>query len=157
MLFSRSIAGRALLAAASTAAVGVLLAGPASAATDDSFKVSTANGCGVANFVDYGAGAAGGGNNDDYIVIHDYCSDGHGVRAYATLKFGDAVINLGSQYNGNGLAGAAVIWDPFKEWGNVIEGDIVTITVCLVDGASDTTGSGCVTGAHTSVDGSIGS
>jgi hypothetical protein len=68
----------------------------------------TTDSCGAVDFVDYGPGAPGGGNNDDYAVVHDYCGDGHGVKAWAWL---DGVL-IGSQYNGNGLAGAPVIWDP---------------------------------------------
>jgi hypothetical protein len=126
-----------------------LAANPAAAAVNDDFHASTTDGCGVVNFIDYGPGAPGGGDNDDYLVIHDYCSDGHGVRAWATLNGWD----LGSVYNGNGLAGAAVVWDPFKAYGNVIAGDIVVITVCLVDGAGDTSGAKCGSAGRTSADG----
>lgn len=122
------------------------MSSPAAAAVDDSFAASTTDGCGVVNFIDYGPGAPGGGNNDDYTVIHDYCSDGHGVRA-------DAWRNgtyLGGRYNGNGLAGAAVVWDPF---GNVAPGDFVELQVCLVDGAGDPTGSRCGYASRVSADG----
>jgi hypothetical protein len=121
----------------------VLAAGPA-AAVDDSFPVSTGNGCGAANYVDSGPGASGGGDNDDYIVIHDYCTDHHGVKAWLNwsdadgnwLAFGDW------QYNGNGLAGDPVIWDPFGSR-TVKKGDYLDLRVCLVDGANDTSGSSC--------------
>lgn len=119
------------------------------AAFDDSFTVSTTNGCGSVEFVDFGPGAAGGGDNDDYVVIHDLCSDGHGVKAWAWLNG----TLLGSQYNGNGLAGAPVIWDPFKSVGNVGAGDAIGLEVCLVDGNSDPTPSGCGSLTRTSRDG----
>jgi hypothetical protein len=78
---------------------------------NDDFAAVTTDGCGVAQFKDYGPGAPGGGNNDDYVVIHDYCADGHGVMAYASWD------NTGywfQQYNGNGLAGAPVAWIRFR-------------------------------------------
>jgi hypothetical protein len=126
-------------------------------AVDDSFSVATTDGCGVAEFVDYGPGAPGGGNNDDYIVVHDYCADGHGVRAYVWI-LGEY---WGDRYNGNGKAGAAVIWDPFKEWGgsaNLTAGTSFKVEVCLVDGPNDAVnepeaGSRCRSANRTSVDG----
>jgi hypothetical protein len=97
-------------------------------------------------FVDYGPGAPGGGDNDDYTVIHDYCADGHGVKAYAWING----TFLGSRYNGNGLAGDPVIWDPF---GNVAPGNAIGLKVCLVDGNDDPTPFDCTSTTHTSVDG----
>ncbi|MFD8260102.1 hypothetical protein ACFV19_14445 [Streptomyces griseoluteus] len=113
-------------------------------AADDSFGASTTDsgGCGVVDFIDYGPGAPGGGDNDDYLVIHDYCADGHGVEAYAWL---DGAY-LGKHYDGNGLDGAAVVWDPF---GNVQYGQTVGIKVCLVDGPDDTSPSYCSSGEAT--------
>lgn len=122
-------------------------------AVNDGFVVSTTDGCGRADFVDFGPGAPGGGDNDDYIEIHDFCADSHGVKAFATLFRGEDVFNLGSKYNGNGLAGSSVIWDPFKAKGNVEPGDTVELTVCLVDGANDPTPFKCETFISTSVDG----
>lgn len=133
-----------LLAAAATALAAV----PASAAVDDSFVASTTDTCGTVNFIDYGPGAAGGGNNDDYLVIHDNCPDGHGVRAWAYLNG----VGIGTQYNGNGN-GSAVVWDPFQAHGNVDAGDWVSVLVCLVDGAGDTGGSHCLLKQQESVDG----
>jgi hypothetical protein len=138
-----------LLALAGAASVTLLFASPAAAAVDDSFSVSTTDDCGAVNFVDYGPGAPGGGNNDDYLVIHDYCSDGHGVEGYAWL---DGAY-LGKKYNGNGLAGDPVVWDPFADYHNVQAGDVVGIKVCLVDGPNDATPSKCASKEHTSVDG----
>jgi hypothetical protein len=138
------------LVAAGALGVTLLASTPASAAVNDDFQASTSNGaCGVVNFIDFGPGAAGGGDNDDYLVVHDYCSDGHGVKAYAWLDG----IDLGTKYNGNGLAGAAVVWDPFKPFDNVVPGDVVHIRVCLVDGANDPTPSQCDDAEHVSVDG----
>ena len=121
----------------------------ASAAVNDDFNASTTDGCGVANFIDYGPGAPGGGNNDDYVVIHDYCADGHGVMAYVEVDDSGYWFH---QYNGNGLAGAPVVWDPFL-WGNVKAGQKVELEVCLVDGASDLTGSRCGAASRRSADG----
>jgi hypothetical protein len=121
----------------------------ASAAVNDDFHASTTDGCGVANFIDYGPGAPGGGNNDDYVVIHDYCADGHGVQAY--VKVDDIDFVLG-EYNGNGRAGAPVVWDPFLN-GNVQAGQSVTLEVCLVDGPADQTPSRCGEAWHRSADG----
>ncbi|MFL6296103.1 MAG: hypothetical protein ACJ75M_09815 [Actinomycetes bacterium] len=121
----------------------------ASAAVNDNFNASTTDGCGVANFIDYGPGAPGGGNNDDYVVIHDYCADGHGVMAYVEVDDSGYWFH---QYNGNGLAGAPVVWDPFL-WGNVKAGQKVELEVCLVDGATDLTGSRCGAASRRSADG----
>jgi hypothetical protein len=108
----------------------------------------TTDGCGVVSFIDYGAGESGG-DNDDYLVIRDYCADGHGVIAYVWVEN----VYLGSKYNCNGLAGAAVIWDPCKARGDVAEGERASISVCLVDGASDPTPSKCGVAGHGSADG----
>jgi hypothetical protein len=143
---------RAVLTVALAATAVILVApGAASAATDDSFTVTTTDGCGSAEFVDHGPGAAGGGDNDDYLVIHDYCGDGHGVAAGMTLNNGG---NL-TEYNGDGLAGPAKIWDPFRapEPDDVRRGDKVLLRVCLYDGPSDETGAHCVTGTRRSTDG----
>jgi hypothetical protein len=119
---------------------------------NDSFRVFTTDRCGLASFVDFGPGAAGGGNNDDYIVIEDLCSDGHGVRANGTLAANNVQFALGRRYNGNG-AGTSVVWDPFKAIGNVLARDVITLTICLVDGANDATPSRCVTASVGIVDG----
>jgi hypothetical protein len=133
-----------LAIAAVTASVVGFTATPA-AAVDDSRNVYTYGQCGLATFVDYGPGAAGGGNNDDYVRIADLCSDGHGVKAYAWING----YYLGSGYNGNGY-GSAVIWDPF---GNVLPGQKIGLKVCLVDGNNDPTPFRCLSGEWTSVDG----
>lgn len=139
--------GAALSSAAAAVAVAVS-ASPALASTNDSFSIKTSNGCGTLNFVDYGPGAPGGGNNDDYMVIHDYCSDGHGVRAWAFVKPAGSTQyqSLGSKYNGNGLAGAPVYWDPFKAFdpiNNLIGGDTLAVRVCLVNGSNGKPLPGC--------------
>jgi hypothetical protein len=115
-------------------------------AVDDSFRVFTTDGCGMVEFVDHGEGAPGGGDNDDYAVVHDLCGDGHGVKAWAWLNG----TLLGSKYNGNGLAGAAVIWDPF---GNVLPGEAIGLKVCLSDGNSDPSPSNCGERTEISSDG----
>jgi hypothetical protein len=131
-------AGVRLLAAASILASFIAVtAVPASAAIDDFFSVSTTDlyGAGFVDFIDYGPGAPGGGNNDDYAVIGDYRADGHGVRAYAWVDGR----YLGTKYNGNGYY-SEVVWDPF---GNVTADQDVGLKVCLVDGPNDTTPFAC--------------
>ncbi|SDC75833.1 hypothetical protein [Streptomyces prasinopilosus] len=142
----RTRAARAVFTTSAIAAAAMLFSTQAAvAATDDSFSVgTTGGGCGVVDFVDYGPGHAGGGNNDDYLVIHDYCSDGKGVRAYAWVDG----LYLGAKDNTNGLAGSAVIWDPV---GNVVPGEAVGIKVCLFN--SSGTLSQCNETTRWSVDG----
>jgi hypothetical protein len=129
----------------------LLAPGTASAAVDDSFAARTTDRCGVANFIDYGPGAPGGGNNDDYIVLHDYCADGHGVRVHLYWNG----LHWSSVYNGNGLAGDPVIWDPFRATSpnDVEAGDGLQLQVCLVDGPNDDTGARCGWADRISVDG----
>jgi hypothetical protein len=110
-----------------------------SAAVDDSITASTTDFCGTADFVDHGPGKPGGGDNDDYVVIHDRCPDHHGVQAWAYLN--DKLIGI--MYNGNGLRGAPVIWDPYTQGTNVKKGDVFKLRVCLVDGPNDRTPSRC--------------
>lgn len=122
----------ALLSMGVTAGAALLLGSPAQAAINDSFGVGTTDrDCGrpggVANYVDYGPGAPGGGNNDDYVVIHDYCADGWGVAAWA-WKNGSY---LGGKQNRNGYAGNPVVWDPFTGTNNIHSGDNVGLKVCL--------------------------
>jgi hypothetical protein len=125
-----------------------LSASPAAAAHDDYMFVETTDVCGSADFIDWGQGAPGGGDNDDYIDIDDDCGDGKGVKAWAWLN-GTA---LGSKYHGAG-AHTSVTWDPFAARGNVSAGDRVGIKVCLVDGSSDPTPTRCAEKSMTSVDG----
>jgi hypothetical protein len=149
--------GRLLLAAAAGVSAAVVASGPALASTNDDFTVSTGDGCGSAQFVDYGPGAPGNSaNNDDYIVIHDYCGDHHGVKAWLWWydSNGNNLATGLYGYNGNGEAGAPVYWDPFKGWdGNVLGGDKVVIKVCLVDGAGASSGTSCASKSHISADG----
>jgi hypothetical protein len=119
--------------------------GPVAAGSyDDSEAVQSEalrNGCafgGTAEFVDYGPGLDGGGNNDDYIEINDLCPDGHGVKAWAWLDG----IYLGGAYNGYGAFQIRVIWDPFKPYGNVVANDTIALKVCNVDGPNDSSGVG---------------
>lgn len=143
-----TLATRALLPATAAGVAILGLTSPAFAATDDSFSIYTSNGCGAADYADYGPGAAGGGNNDDYVLVHDYCADGLGVKAYAWQN-GEY---LGSKYNGNTASGAAVVWDPFID-GNVKGGDTVGLKVCLSDGASASTVTKCESWTIKSADG----
>lgn len=132
--------------AADSPDTGSATEGVIAASVDDGFSVSTTNGCGRIDFVDFGEGAPGGGSNDDYTVIHDLCGDGSGVKAWAWLNG----TLLGSRYNGNGLAGDAVIWDPF---GNVHPGDSIGLKVCLSDGPDDPNPRDCGSRTKTSSDG----
>ena len=139
---------RALAANAAAATAVTLTANPAQAKLNDNFSARTSYGCGVLNFEDYGAGVPGNGKaNDDYLVIHDYCADGHGVRAWAFVKPRgvDKYSSLGSRYNGNGRAGAPVYWDPFgfDPKHGLLKGDTVAIRVCLVDGSNGAPRPGC--------------
>lgn len=147
----RSVAVRAKLSmlAIAIVTVGLATTAPASASTLDDFDVWTSdtNACGGAQFIDYGKGLPGGGNNDDYVRMSDNCADGHGVKAWAWI--GSTL--LGSAYLGTGSATAGV-WDPFPS-GNVKAGDLVGLKVCLVDGANDSTPFHCATGSHRSADG----
>ncbi|RKN41250.1 hypothetical protein D7294_16110 [Streptomyces hoynatensis] len=136
-----------MVLATSAATVATVVFGAQTAfATDDSFTVYSDDSgfCGSAEFVDYGPGAAGGGNNDDYLVIHDLCSDSRGVRAYAWVN-GEY---LGAKNNTNGLSGAPVVWDPF---GNVTGMQVVGLKVCLFD--SDNVLTHCHEGENTILDG----
>lgn len=153
--FGRSARRVSTVAAASIGTV-LLVSNPALAGYNDGFAATTTNSCGSAIFVDHGEGAPGGGSNDDYILVRDNCSDSHGVRAWAWVteqtSTGPIEYSVGSKYNGNGVAGADVVWDPFLD-GNVRRGDTVRLKICLVDGSGDTTGSACGSARHTSVDG----
>lgn len=128
----------------------VVGASPASAAEGDSFSVWTAHivdyGCGLGEFRDYGPGADGGGNNDDYIYIKDYCGDGHGVRVWAWQNG----YYLGSTYLGGGYQSDKV-WDPFFN-NNVRTGDSVKVKVCRVDGPNGA-GFDCAEDRNVSADG----
>jgi hypothetical protein len=86
-------------------------------------------GSGIISFIDYGKGAPGGGNNDDYIELVDSCIDHHGVKGWA-WRNGRLV---GEKYNGKGYR-QRVIWDPF---GDLQHGEVIGIKVCLVDGNND--------------------
>lgn len=135
-------------------AVPVVMSGAAGAsvAVDDSFSVATLlGGCGAVDFVDNGPGAPGGGNNDDYLVIHDYCSDGYGVWGIAYRNG----VKLGERYNSNGLAGAPLIYDPYTHAGNtnIGPGDTVRIDVCLADGSTSEWRFRCNSRTEESVDG----
>jgi hypothetical protein len=154
-MIKQKIYAAAKTSAVATMALGTvfLTAGPA-AATDDQFLVSSW-GCkgdsnasvATARFVDYGPGAPGGGNNDDYLEAYDDCANGHGVRVYAWLD-GEF---LGSGYWGGGSNGFA-IFDPFPN-GEVKPGQSVGLKVCSVDGRDDTTPFNCASDTRTVTDG----
>ncbi|MEV6366349.1 hypothetical protein AB0L86_05580 [Micromonospora musae] len=124
-------------------------------AYDDSFPASTPTGAGVANFVDSGTWP-GGGSNDDFVVIHDYASDGYGVAAYLWIDRNAPNDTdwryLGWKVNKNGLAGAAVYWE-IPEGGNIYPNQGVKLKVCLLDRNGNTPESTCRERYHYSVDG----
>jgi hypothetical protein len=124
------------------------------AAINDDFSLSTTDGCGRVDFVDFGPGEPGGGDNDDYLVIHDLCGDHHGVLVSADLVTGDGVLfDFGDKYNGNGLAGDAIIWDPWHSIGNVVKDDVIELDICLSDGPTDPILPTCAAKHKTSKDG----
>jgi hypothetical protein len=85
---------------------------------------------GFVQFQDYGDGAAGGGKNDDYLIVGDSCPNGDGVKAWAWV---DGVAK-GSMYNGNG-AYTNKIWDPL---GNLKDGASLGMKICSVSGNNGT-------------------
>src|SRR3569833_3101434 len=108
------------------------------AVINDDFSIPTTDACGRVDFVDFGPGdPSNSANNDDYFVIHDLCPDSHGIRASYNLTRNGSVIDTGTKYNGNGFDGPPVYWDPFPS-GNVSGGDVLDVTVCLVDGPNGT-------------------
>jgi hypothetical protein len=105
-----AISRRRIVGAASAAAtlVGTLgLVTPAMAGYNDSFSVKTPNGCGSIEFVDYGD--TPWGKQDDFVIVHDLCGGGRGVRGYATswVPGQESSVSTITCHNSNGLAGAA--------------------------------------------------
>ncbi|MGI5216209.1 hypothetical protein [Plantactinospora sp. CA-290183] len=130
-----------LVTVAAVATVGLVGAAAPAAAADDGFAVTTKTPslcedrdliAGYLQFIDYGPGAPGGGNNDDYLSLEDWCADGDGVKGWAWLNG----ILLGERYNGNGTD-AAVLWDPFPP-STVRARDVVGLKVCSVNGPNGT-------------------
>ncbi|MEU8393506.1 hypothetical protein [Micromonospora sp. NPDC048842] len=146
---TRSLARRVLLPL--TVALTAILAtsNPAAAAGNDDYTVYSGQGGGAVDFIDYGPGAAGGGNNDDYLVIRDIAADGHGVQVWAWLhgKY------LGTKYNGNG-AWTSVIYDPYTIFpNNVAKGEVIGLKICLVDGKDNLIQPSCSSLDWPSIDG----
>lgn len=139
---------RALVAFAVAAGATTIPAHPAFAAVNDSFWAYTTDRCGAIEFVDSGT-YSNGTTNDDFFKVHDYCTDGHGVIAQADFIYLSGGSMDYTKYNGTGYNAPPVYWDP----SNVKGGDEIFVTVCLVDGGSDTTWDKCGTHDHTSVDG----
>ncbi|MFD0559075.1 hypothetical protein FB566_5036 [Stackebrandtia endophytica] len=145
----KRIGATAAMTAVTVSATFALTTGTAHAESvdaqrDDSFAVSTTENGGYAAFVDYGPGAPGHGDNDDYVEIGDEGWDGYGVRAWAWVN-GDY---KGRKYFGGGM-GESTTWDPF---GNVKPGQKVKLRVCLVDGP-DAEGVYCASKTRTVTDG----
>ncbi|MER7420520.1 hypothetical protein ABT346_27695 [Micromonospora peucetia] len=138
----RTFVKRAVLPLVAALTAILALASPAQA-QDDSWSVYTTgstNG-GRVDFIDYGPGAPGGGNNDDYLEIYDLRADGHGVQVWAWLhgKY------LGTKYNGNGESHSdPLIWDPYKIFpNNVAAGERIGLKICLVNGPDNLIQSTC--------------
>jgi hypothetical protein len=132
-----------LVAAAGASSLMVLVAAPASA---NDIEVYNSGASGSIEFVDHGPGRPGGGSNDDYFWVHDYESDGHGVKAWVWL---DGRL-IGSKYNGSGRDAPPVFWDPVQITGtNFIH--TIGMKVCNVDGNSDPTPFNCHSTSHEEV------
>lgn len=146
-LTSRAVLSLAAVSATATAAVALMTpAAGLAAPANDNYYVNTSASCvsgkagdgpysGYLRFVDYGPGAKGGGDNDDYFVLSDNCADSQGVKAWAWID-GKAV---GDRYLGSG-DGSSVVWDPL---GNVKDGQNVGMKICQVDGNADPTPDWC--------------
>jgi hypothetical protein len=132
--------GLSAVTAVGLAGTAVLTFGtPAAAAASDTKAIATTSNCpeddylpyeGFVQFQDYGEGAEGGGNNDDYLIVGDSCPNGDGVKAWAWV---DGVAK-GSMYNGNG-AYTNKIWDPL---GNLPDGASLGMKICSVSGNNGT-------------------
>ena len=140
----------ALITAASS------VSAPPAAGYEDTFCVLTVWTCkshgaraGRACFVDCGPGVPDNDKgNDDYVVVDDFCKDGHGVKAWAWRN--GAL--LGSRYNGKGNNGR-VTWDPYGTHNNIKKGDYIGLKACIIDGPSGAPFPGCTEGTRRSVDG----
>ncbi|RQX14585.1 hypothetical protein DDE19_23120 [Micromonospora ureilytica] len=146
---TRALARRVLLPL--TVALTAILAttNPAAAAGNDDYTVYTGQSGGAVDFIDYGPGAPGGGDNDDYLVIRDIAADGHGVQVWAWLhgKY------LGTKYNGNG-AWTSVIYDPYTIFpNNVAKKEVIGLKICLVDGKDNLIQPSCSSLDWPSIDG----
>ncbi|WP_327033600.1 hypothetical protein [Micromonospora ureilytica] len=146
---TRALARRVLLPL--TVALTAILAttNPAAAAGNDDYTVYTGQSGGAVDFIDYGPGAPGGGDNDDYLVIRDIAADGHGVQVWAWLhgKY------LGTKYNGNG-AWTSVIYDPYTIFpNNVAKNEVIGLKICLVDGKDNLIQPSCSSLDWPSIDG----
>ncbi|WP_326561660.1 hypothetical protein [Micromonospora sp. NBC_01796] len=147
----RNLAMRVLLPLAAVLTAILASANPAAAAGNDDYTVYTGDSRlgGAVDFVDYGPGAPGGGNNDDYLVIRDLRGDGHGVQVWAWLhgKY------LGTRYNGGG-AGSQLIYDPYSIFpNNVAANEVIGLKICLVDGENNLIQSSCSNLEWPSIDG----
>lgn len=131
MQFAR-IAGAAFASAAFIAvtATGASADDKTGRGVDDGFTVATQNDAGYAQYVDYGEGKPGGGNNDDYIEIDDTWADGWDIWVRVSQN-GDSHEKV---YD-DGPWSDVLIWDPFRH-NNVKPGDEIEIEVCLYDSDS---------------------
>lgn len=116
------------LGAVGTAGLVALTASPAAASDFEAFTYGLT---GSIEFIDYGRGQEGGGNNDDYFWVHDYSSADHdGVKAWVWV---DGVLK-GSKYNGRGASAGPVFWDPVQITGR----HTIGVKVCNVNGNAGT-------------------
>ncbi|WP_433124880.1 hypothetical protein ACQPWW_20945 [Micromonospora sp. CA-240977] len=142
-----------LLPVAAALTVVLAQANPAAAGNDD-FEVWTNYDrygfAGIVRFVDYGPGAPGGGNNDDYLEIYDNHPDGHGVQVWAWLhgKY------LDTKYHGAGSTNNPVYFDPYAIFPkNVAAGERIGVKICLVDGINNLIEDSCGSFEWQSIDG----
>ncbi|MEV4658894.1 hypothetical protein [Micromonospora sp. NPDC049301] len=148
---TRTLARRVLLPLAAALTAILVTTNPAAAAGNDDYTVYTDPSWhgGAVDFIDYGPGAPGGGDNDDYLVIRDIAADGHGVQVWAWLhgKY------LGTKYNGGG-AWSSVIYDPYSIFpNNVAKNEVIGIKICLVDGKDNLIQPSCSNVEWPSIDG----
>ncbi|MFG3343154.1 hypothetical protein [Glycomyces sp. NPDC048151] len=123
-VLSAVFAGAAFIAVTAT---GAAAAEEQGRGVDDGFTVATQNDAGYAQYVDYGKGGSGGGNNDDYVEIDDTWADGWDIWVRVTQN-GDSHYK---EYK-RGAWGDVMVWDPFRD-NNVKPGDTIEIEVCLLD------------------------
>lgn len=104
------------------------------AAAHDNLAVTTTDGCGRIELVNFAPGASV--TNHNYLVVHNLCGDSHSIKAWAWLNGAP----LGSK--SLGLTTAPTIWAPFPSR-TLSPGDAIGLKVCLSDGAPTSAFSRC--------------
>ena len=114
-----------------------------SSSTHDTITVSTTDGCGRIELVNFSPGAPI--PNPNYLVIHNLCGDAHGIKAWAWLNGAP----LGSKFIG--LANSPTIWAPFPP-GSLAPGSAIGLKICLSDGPASSPTSRCGSLTRASLD-----